>query len=82
MGNGLHNNTTRLSLDCKGLNCPLPIVNLGRKLKLMNVGEEIEVEADDPAFKEDVIAFVRHLHYKLVSLKEENGITKAIIEKQ
>lgn len=68
-------------LDCKGLNCPLPIMNIGRALKKMAVGQIIEIEADDPAFKDDVIAFVKHLNHTIISI-EEGPITKVRIKKE
>ena len=68
-------------LDCKGLNCPLPIVNIGRALKKMEVGQLIEIEADDPAFEYDVLAFVTHLNHTIISM-EKGAITKVIIRKE
>ena len=67
-------------LNCKGLSCPLPIVQIGRTLKKMQVGQTIEVEADDPAFKEDVLAYVRHLDHTILYI-EEGDIIKVTIRK-
>jgi len=71
-----------LILNCKGLNCPLPIVQIGRELKKMTVGQVLEVEADDPAFKEDVMAFIRHSHQTIVSILEEGKVIKVTIRKE
>lgn len=68
-------------LDCKGLCCPMPIVDIGRALKKMSVGQLVEVEADDPAFKDDVIAFIKHTKHTLVSIDEGN-VVKVIIRKE
>lgn len=68
-------------LDCKGLNCPLPIVNIGRALKKMEIGQLIEIEADDPAFEYDVLAFVKHMNHTIISI-EKGDITKVIIKKE
>lgn len=69
------------SLNCKGLNCPLPIVYVGRALKKMTAGETIEVEADDPAFKEDITAFIRHSQNTILSMVE-GPVMKVIIRKE
>jgi len=71
----------KVILDCKGLNCPLPIVNIGRALKKMEVGQSIEVIADDPAFEYDVLAYVKHLNHTLVTI-EKGEITKVVIRKE
>jgi TusA-related sulfurtransferase len=67
-------------LDCKGLCCPMPIVNIGRKLKSMEVGQEVDVEADDLAFEADVIAFTEQMKQTIVSL-ERGKIVKVCIRK-
>lgn len=71
----------RVFLDCKGLSCPLPIVNVGRSLKKIAIGQLIEVEADDPAFKDDVMAYVKHTNHSIVSI-EEGPVTKVVIRKE
>lgn len=68
-------------LNCKGLNCPLPIVNIGRALKDLAIGQTLEAEADDPAFKADVTAFIKQLKHTIISL-EEGSTTKVVIRKE
>lgn len=72
---------THIFLDCKGLCCPMPIVEIARRFKELKVGDRLEVEADDPAFKPDVEAWVECTGHKLLSLSESDAITKAVIEK-
>ncbi|HFE44979.1 MAG TPA: sulfurtransferase TusA family protein, partial [Nannocystis exedens] len=36
-------------LDCKGLNCPMPIVRLSQAMRTLAAGESITIFADDPA---------------------------------
>jgi tRNA 2-thiouridine synthesizing protein A len=69
-------------LDCKGLNCPMPIVKISRAMKAMAVGEQLRVEATDPAFKADVEAWVRKLGHAIVDFKEEGGVQQALLEKR
>ncbi len=47
-----------MDLDARGLRCPLPIVRLTQAVKKMDIGMEIRVLADDPAFQPDVEAMV------------------------
>jgi TusA-related sulfurtransferase len=61
-----------VKLDCKGLNCPMPIVMISKAFKNLNEGDTLEVEASDPAFKADVEAWVRKTGQLLEKFEEGN----------
>lgn len=46
-------------LDCTGLLCPLPIIELAKAAASMRPGDIIELTADDPAAAVDVAAWAR-----------------------
>lgn len=71
-----------LDLDCKGLNCPMPIVKISRAMKGMAVGQKLAVQASDPSFKADVEAWAKKLGHTLVSFEEQNGVQHALLEKR
>ncbi|TIC80922.1 sulfurtransferase TusA family protein [Nocardioides sp. GY 10127] len=48
-----------LELDCRGLPCPRPVIELGRHLGEVAVGEVLAVVAEDPAARADVPAWAR-----------------------
>jgi tRNA 2-thiouridine synthesizing protein A len=48
-----------LTLDCRGQRCPQPIIELGRRITEVAVGELVELLADDPAAGPDVAAWCR-----------------------
>lgn len=48
-----------LVLDCRGLPCPRPVIELGRHIDDVEVGEVLGVAADDPAARYDVPAWCR-----------------------
>jgi TusA-related sulfurtransferase len=48
-----------LTLDCRGRRCPLPILDLARRIADVAVGATITVEADDPAARPDIAAWCR-----------------------
>lgn len=58
-----------LKLDCKGQSCPMPI-NISRAIKKMDLGQVLEVEATDPAFRADLEAWCKKLGHSLVSFVE------------
>ena len=61
-----------VKLDCKGMNCPMPIVMISKAFKNLNEGDALEVEASDPAFKADVEAWVRKTGQSLEKFEEGN----------
>ena len=69
------------TLDCFGLICPVPIYLTAKKLKEMNIGETLEVSADDEETIHDIPAFCRDQGQKFLKFKEENGLFKFYIEK-
>ena len=48
-----------LELDCRGLLCPRPVIELARHLHDVEVGEVIAVVSDDAAAATDVPAWCR-----------------------
>ena len=51
--------TPDLVLDCRGLRCPLPVIELARRIGEVQVGGIVSVVADDPAAATDVPAWCR-----------------------
>ncbi len=68
-------------LDAKGLMCPMPIVQLAKKMKSMKVGEELDLISDDEGSKADVPAWCQRTGNELVAMKEENGVFTYRIKK-
>jgi len=48
-----------LSLDCRGMKCPRPIIEVSRRIGEVSVGGLVELLADDPAAGPDVAAWCR-----------------------
>ncbi len=48
-----------LVIDARGRRCPLPILDLARRIGDVAVGETVTVEADDPAARPDIAAWCR-----------------------
>lgn len=70
------------NIDAVGLFCPMPIVRLKIELDKMNSNQVVEILADDPGFKNDVITWCNRTHNKLLSLtKNEEDVFIAYIEK-
>jgi TusA-related sulfurtransferase len=48
-----------LSLDCRGMKCPRPIIEIARRIGEVRVGTTVELLADDPAAGADLAAWCR-----------------------
>lgn len=55
-----------ISLDCLGMKCPRPIIELARRFGDVAAGDLIEVLADDPAAGPDLAAWCRMRGQELV----------------
>ena len=68
-------------LDCVGLYCPEPVFNTRLALDEMEIGETIEVSADDPAAESDIENLVKHLGQEIISTTKEGSTIKIVIKK-
>jgi tRNA 2-thiouridine synthesizing protein A len=55
-----------VTLDAKGLNCPLPILRAKKALKDVPTGGTLEIQATDPGAVKDFEAFCRTTGNELV----------------
>lgn len=62
------------TLDAKGLMCPMPIVKLAKKIKELQVGQVLELVADDPGAKEDVPAWTQRTGNEMVEMRQEGSV--------
>ena len=70
------------TIDCQGLFCPEPVFRTRLKLDEMNIGETLEVIADDPAAKSDIETLVKNLGHEILSInEEEDDVVKIVIKK-
>ncbi|MCA2212490.1 sulfurtransferase TusA family protein [Jidongwangia harbinensis] len=56
-----------IELDCLGRRCPLPIIELAKAVRTVEVGDVVRVLADDPAAANDIAAWCRMKGQELVS---------------
>ncbi|KQW53412.1 preprotein translocase subunit TatB [Nocardioides sp. Root1257] len=61
-----------LDLDCRGLLCPLPVIELGKRYVEVPVGGLVAVLADDVAARTDIPAWCRMRGQEFVG-EEEPG---------
>ena len=71
----------KLSLDFKGLLCPMPVVKLAQAIKQIQVGELVEALATDPGVMADIPAWARTSGHELVSLEKQDKVFKFIVKR-
>lgn len=68
-------------LDCLGLYCPEPVFNTRMAIDDLEIGETLEVVADDPAAESDINSLVKHLEQEVVSTSKEGNTIRIVIKK-
>ena len=69
-------------LDCRNLQCPEPIVQLFLEIQNLDDGEELTIEATDPAFAQDLQAWIEMTGHELCSLEESDSSRTATVRKR
>ncbi len=70
-----------LTLDLKGLLCPLPIVKIAQAIKKVNVGDTVEATATDAGVLADIPAWARTSGNEVVSLEKLNGQIRFVVRR-
>ena len=60
-------------LDCRGLNCPLPILKAKKALAEIESGQTLKVIATDPGSVRDFQAFARQTGHELLEQQSVGG---------
>jgi tRNA 2-thiouridine synthesizing protein A len=72
---------TTITLDFKGLSCPLPIVKTAVAIKRLQPGELVEVLATDAGSVADFTAWSRATGNQLLEHTADGGVYRFVIRK-
>jgi tRNA 2-thiouridine synthesizing protein A len=67
-----------VTLDCRGMLCPLPVIKLAQALPSLDIGDTITVLADDPAAATDIPAWCRMRSQELVSAADNQYVVRRV----
>lgn len=70
-----------VTLDLKGLSCPLPIVRTAQAIKKLQAGQTIEALATDPGSVADFAAWCAATKNPLVESGQSDGVFRFLIKK-
>lgn len=66
--------TPSMTLDLKGLLCPMPVVKIAGAIKKVEVGQIIEATATDPGVMADIPAWAKSTGHELVKMEREGKL--------
>jgi tRNA 2-thiouridine synthesizing protein A len=69
------------TLDCLGLYCPEPVYKTRMELDEIEIGETLEVLADDPAAEADIRALMKNLGQEILSVTKDGNTVRILIKK-
>lgn len=71
-----------LTVDARGLNCPMPIVKTAQAVKTLASGQVLEVLATDPGAVKDFAAWSRSTGNELVEQTVDGGVYRFVMRKK
>jgi tRNA 2-thiouridine synthesizing protein A len=69
------------SLDCVGLYCPEPLFQAREAMDRLEVGDVLELLADDPAAEEDLTRFAKRAGHEVISIEDQGDYKRFLIRK-
>ena len=69
-------------LDCRGLNCPLPVIKTKKAIDAMESGQVLKMVATDPGSKNDISAWTSRTGHELLGTDEEGSDFLYFIKKK
>jgi len=73
--------STRETIDARGAFCPGPLMELIAKLKLVQVGDEIEVLSSDKGSANDIPEWVKKVRHEMVGVTQQDGYWSIVVRK-
>ncbi|HEY6102065.1 MAG TPA: sulfurtransferase TusA family protein [bacterium] len=70
-----------LSLDLKGLLCPIPVVKMAQAIKTVPIAGIIEATATDPGVMADIPAWCRTTGQKLLSMERRDKVIRFVVQR-
>ncbi len=70
------------TLDCIGLYCPEPLFQTREAIDSVEVGEVLEVFADDPAAEEDLTRFAKRTGHEVMSVEHDGDQLRVLMRRK
>jgi tRNA 2-thiouridine synthesizing protein A len=70
-----------LTMDLKGLACPMPVVKVSQQIKKMQIGQIVAVETTDPGAHADFPAWAKSTGNEILSVEKNDKVSTFYIKK-
>jgi len=71
----------KTTIDTRGAFCPGPLMELIANLKLVDIGDEIDLLSTDKGSIMDIPEWVKKVKHEMVSIEQEEGVWHLIVRK-
>ena len=68
-------------LDCKGLQCPLPVIKTAQAIKTIEPGQVLELLATDPGVEPDMKAWTARTGNELLGIERRDDTFHVLIRR-
>ncbi len=69
------------TLDCTGLQCPLPVIKTSQAIKTIEIGQVLELLATDPGVEPDMNAWTRRTGNELLGISKDGDVFHVLIRR-
>ena len=73
--------TARTTIDARGAFCPGPLMELIANLKLIEIGDEVEVLSTDKGSANDIPAWVDKVKHEMVGIEQVDDVWHIVVRK-
>ncbi|MFC1734142.1 sulfurtransferase TusA family protein [candidate division KSB1 bacterium] len=70
----------QLAIDCKGMKCPRPIIEIAKASRKLTPGSHLKVQADDLAFESDVKAWAENTNSTIIDFNRNGNQVEVLIK--
>jgi len=81
MSTGVTTMPEKKVIDARGTFCPGPLMELIAGIKLIDVGDELEVLSSDKGSASDIPEWINKVGHEMVSSTEEDGVWHIVVRK-
>lgn len=72
----------KMTLDCKGLSCPMPMMKIVKAMKELASGDILEILGTDPGTKTDLPSWCEKTGNQFLESEDlEGGVTRMLVKK-
>lgn len=70
-----------LTMDLKGMACPMPVIKVSQQVKKMQVGQILAAETTDPGAYADFPAWAKSTGNEILNTEKNEAVTTFFIKK-